>query len=866
VSRNHAKLPAAWRTDFVATHGDPKTDAVCHYRHALYLGWRLGECEGPIERNHVQELADGGDPFQTAPACRRHHQIVTRANKRIREKKDPRTGAKPETPNLPVSTRIAGTLVLLSVAAVYVGYQWTGRGTLGGALLALTVSLWILTAINRRHRRGHRREEATHALGTMVAAAFKTDPRLVPIGVTGWNTDLPRRGSGSYPLAFDTDLDRQREARTRVEECMRRLGYAVAWDPRPMAHTFAFDQLAPAETPAWGTAAPVVDQDGQPVDPETAAALAAREARVKEMCDGLEEGLREDMKATKKGDVLTVVAQGLDADGVPTQFVVTYPRRVMPDDKLRGNVIERFHNHTDPLRWRAGWVTATFQIIVTRRPPMPSMVPNPMGGPAETEHPWHVLPFAVGENGREVAVDLAKVPHWLVVGATQRGKTVCLRTLMLAAARNGCDVTGLDPKRFEFLGLEGVDGIEVLTEPLEMAEGIAAFVEDMEARTRRRKTFRLSADYFRPRLLVIDEYKHLVDALGRLWAAVDPDHPTRRPRSGDHPAIADVFTLVTVAAACRIHVIIGTQRPDASWFQGALKENMQGRIAVGRLSAQASTMAFDQADVNRDIPGNLRGRAAVRDADAAEPYEVQCYYTPRLDGDDLNPDEQTLLAQILAAPRREIALKEAPEAAAASLAALEAAPPRARLTMDDVAEMLRTSHPDGVVVEWDGEVTTLTAIDDPDPDDNEDIIARVSYRDSDGTPSVYPLDEDPVWFAVDADPTPAPPAREEPTANVRHLAPVPDVPAGPVIPPGIKHEDLSAALDLVVRTQFGSTSMLQRKLRIGFAKAGALMDFLETLGVVGGQEGSKARDVLITVEQLPAMFDQLRIEPPPKPG
>nr|UAX58527.1 hypothetical protein K5X85_35670 [Streptomyces sp. A144] len=85
-------------------------------------------------------------------------------------------------------------------------------------------------------------------------------------------------------------------------------------------------------------------------------------------------------------------------------------------------------------------------------------------------------------------------------------------------------------------------------------------------------------------------------------------------------------------------------------------------------------------------------------------------------------------------------------------------------------------------------------------------------------------------------------------------------PQQPQLPEGVDGALVVEAADLIITSQFGSQSMVQRKLRVGFALAGRLLEALEQRGIVGPADGSKARDVLVTPDAQDDVLRELRAD------
>lgn len=273
-----------------------------------------------------------------------------------------------------------------------------------------------------------------------------------------------------------------------------------------------------------------------------------------------------------------------------------------------------------PGRWRAKWDLENDRVRFELRPAFPSVLTRSYEAPA-----GDVLPYAVDEDGAIIAWDLRSgsgTPHFLITGRTGTGKTVTLRTLVLECCRRGFEVWICDPKRIEFIGLKAWPNVGV------HASSVPAIVATIhQARLEMERRYSLieqgkarPGDF--PRLVVlIDEYRYFYGIANAWWDAV-------KPGGGKIcPIFEEVFLIASLGRSAGVHLMMGTQRPDAEWLGGDVRDQFGARMSMGRLSGEAARMMWGAHHIGVSVPLLTPGRGTSVDA-AGRPVECQSYWSP----------------------------------------------------------------------------------------------------------------------------------------------------------------------------------------------------------------------------------------------
>jgi len=367
----------------------------------------------------------------------------------------------------------------------------------------------------------------------------------------------------------------------------------------------------------------------------------------------------------------------------------------------------------------------------------------------EAEAQTHPLTAGIGVDiaGNPVLVNLARMPHVLIAGATGSGKSVTMNgivtSLIMRATPAQVRLVLVDPKRVELTTYDGVPHLltPVVTDPKRAVEALEWTVKEMNDRYER-----LSLLGYRN----LDGYNDAVregtvrqapalsgkadaqwDELPYIVFVIDELADLMMTAARD--VEAGIVRIAQMARAVGIHLVVATQRPSVDVVTGLIKANIPSRIALAMATGHDSKTILDAYGAEKLVGG---GDMLYLPANASKPHRIQGCYLDEV-------EVEQVVGHAKAQRHAEFAqgiVKDPSTAAATEISGDEAS--------------------------------------------DDDLIR--------------------------------------------------------------------AARDLVVRSGLGSTSMLQRKLRIGFARAGRVMDELEQLGVVGPSEGSKARAVLMTVDQLEA--------------
>jgi len=413
------------------------------------------------------------------------------------------------------------------------------------------------------------------------------------------------------------------------------------------------------------------------------------------------------------------------------------------------------------------------------------------------------LMFGLGKtiDGRPYVCNLAKMPHLLIAGATGSGKSVCLNAIICSLLlRNPPDRVRfilIDPKRVEMSVFRGIPHLlaPVVSEPRKCAAALAWVVGQMEERYKQLAKLGLRE---------IDAYNRLALDRAQALAKYGRELPYMPhiviivDELADLMLVArneveeNVIRLAQMSRAVGIHLIIATQRPSVNVITGIIKANFPSRIAF-----QVSSKVDSRTILDTNGAEALLGRGDMLFSPSGSMRPV------RLQGAFVSDAEVERLVEFITS-QGEAMTEEQLEAERAIESVEEKSAAEARRAA--LASPLESEISPG-------EGPPPRSIDDVERvlgHERDQRPVRVKYEVEDFTEPLPELDDD----------------LYEP------------------------------ALRLILESRKASVSLIQRRLKIGYARAGRLMDLMEDRGIVGPYQGSKPREILVDPDEYLKKLDE----------